>query len=146
MTLEDKLKIVIDGQTVYLLDPVLFKSIKADKEINAIKVNSMDLVSEIIPFIEDNAESSLICYLLGRNWMFCIVYRVDNTWKRVQIENLTCNECGWQGISANPTIPELYLGTPNRWETLEETDFIYSVKCPQCKQELPRVSLWTKTL
>lgn len=146
MILENKSKIFLDGQSVYLLDSSLFKSIEIEEEINGIKVNAMDLVEKMMKFVKENTDFSIICYQLGRNWMFCIVFSLDGTWQRVQIENLTCDKCGWQGISANPTIPELYLGTPNRWEALEKTNFSQTVTCPQCKSELPRVSLWTKTI
>jgi predicted RNA-binding Zn-ribbon protein involved in translation (DUF1610 family) len=146
MNLDDRSKIVIDGQTVYLLHPNLIERILLGKEVNGIKVNALDLVENMMVFIKENPEFSLVCYLIGHQprWMFCIVYQLDDTWRRVQIENVICNNCGWKGMSANPSIPELYFGVPNEWETLKKaasTQF-----CPQCSQKLSRDSLWTKTI
>ncbi|GGF88164.1 hypothetical protein GCM10010912_36790 [Paenibacillus albidus] len=146
MNLGDTSKIMLDGQLVYLIDPSLNESVISDKEINGIKVYSVDLVRDMMIFIKENPGFSLICYLIGqqRRWMFCIVYRLENTWRRVQIENLVCNKCGWKGISANPAIPELYFGVPNEWDALKKSSAAQS--CPQCAEKLPRDSLWTKTI
>lgn len=149
MKLDDEYitELVLDGQIVYLLDSAAIEELLAKTEIDGIPIGSMDIIKHMMIFVRRHSGFSLIFYRLGKlkNWVFCIVYRVDSRWQRVQIENLTCSQCGWKGLSANPTIPELYLGSPNRWNALEQVGLIQSVDCPVCSAELPRPTIWTIT-
>jgi hypothetical protein len=58
------------------------------------------------------------------------VYNISDKWQRVQIENVTCEFCGWKGEIANPTVPSLYdtvkdrQGALNSAWTLDEANFM----------------------
>ncbi len=57
--------------------------------------------------------------------------------KRVQIESVHCKVCDWKGVIANPTIPELYYGCPDRWGALKEAHKTPIVNCLNCNSKLP---------
>ncbi|KHL91523.1 hypothetical protein QW71_34310 [Paenibacillus sp. IHB B 3415] len=149
MNLNDELisQETIDGQLLYVLDPRAFELLIKNPVIEDKRISALDIVSNMMDIVKKHNLFSLTFYPLGKggNWMFCLLLDLQEKQQRVQIENVQCIKCNWKGIIANPTIPELYYGSPDRWEALDEAYKVPKVHCPNCNNPLPRYSIWTNS-
>lgn len=66
----------------------------------------------------------------------------DGRWQRVFLEHLTCGTCGWQGLTANPLLADLYATLPGYWDLQREAAKLPKLSCPRCGNELPRHPIW----
>lgn len=137
----------IDNQLVYILDTQAFELLANNPVIEGQRIGALDMVFNMMNFVQKYTLFSLAFYPLGdqNKWMFCLLLNMNNKLQRVQIENVQCQECNWFGIIANPTIPELYYGCPDRWEVLDEAHKTPRVNCPNCSSPLPRHSIWASS-
>ncbi|WP_028590995.1 hypothetical protein [Paenibacillus massiliensis] len=137
----------IDGQIVYTVDTKAFELLINNPIIENQPINALDTVCNMMDFVRKYSSFSLAFYPLGsqKKWMFCLLLSKNEKLQRVQIENVQCKVCNWKGSIANPTIPELYYGCPDRWGALEEASKIPIVHCPNCNSTLPRHSIWVSS-
>jgi hypothetical protein len=136
---------IVDGQLVYILSTKAFEQLKNDPFIEGQPIAALDIVCNMMDLVRKYNSFTLAFYPIGiqKMWMFCLLLDDKEKLHRVQIENTCCKECDWTGIIANPTIPELYYGCPDRWGALEEAYQSPKVGCPNCNSLLPRHSIWT---
>lgn len=134
----------LNGQHVYILDPEAFGLLMENPTIEDQPIRAMDMVCNMIEFVQTHKSFSLAFYPLGKHkmWMFCLLFYTGEDLQRVQIENTRCDNCNWEGIIANPTIPELYFGCPNEWEALNRAYESPKVNCPSCNGTLSRHAIW----
>ncbi len=68
--------------------------------------------------------------------------------QRVHLERLTCEVCGWQGMTANPQIIDVYFGVPKEIDTFELMRYARKqypvIPCPTCQSKLPRHPIWVE--
>lgn len=138
----------IDGQIVYyIVATKAFELLVNNPVIEDKPINAWDTACKMMDFVRKYSSFSLAFYELGNQntYMFCLLLEKNGKLQRVQIENVQCKVCGWKGIIANPTIPELYNGCPDRWGALEEAYKTPIVHCPNCNSTLPRHSIWASS-
>jgi hypothetical protein len=137
----------IDGQIVYIVDTKAFELLVNNPEIEDQPIYALDTVFNMMDYVQKYSFFSLAIFPLGNQnkWMFCLLLDKNQKLQRVQIENVQCKVCDWKGEIANPTIPELYYGCPDRWGALEEASKIPTVQCPSCNSKLPRYSIWASS-
>lgn len=134
----------VNGQTVYTLNTQAFEFLIKEPVIEGQAISAKDVIYDMMNFIRQHGSFYLAFYTLGikGKWNFCLLFEMNSKLQRVQIESVKCKECNWEGIIANPTIPELYYGCPDRWGALDEAYQIPIVHCPQCDSKLPRHAIW----
>ena len=81
---------------------------------------------------------------LARAWTAMLLFRTEQGWQRVHIERLTCSNCGRVCTTANPEVPSLYIGTPEKWAALTRASHHQQISCPICGTELPRFAIWAE--
>lgn len=134
----------IDGQLVYILATESFELLVKNPVIEGQQISALDTVCNMMDLVRKHSSFSLAFYSVGnlKKWMFCLLFDNKEKLQRVQIENVQCKVCNWTGMIANPTIPELYYGCPDRWGALDEAYKTQIVNCPSCNSALPRHSIW----
>lgn len=90
-----------------------------------------------------SAHFALALIRAGKSWLPLPLLRISGGLARVQIEQVTCDACGWSGAIANPTEPTLYFG-PGRFEALRAAWTLPREECPECGGPLPRFAAWTE--
>lgn len=75
-------------------------------------------------------------------WIPMLFVRMQSQMVRVVTENAICSKCGWKGIIANPDLPWLFDGHPNRFEEIKLASKLQSVPCPHCGATLSRHAIW----
>lgn len=137
----------IDGQIVFVVATRAFELLVNNPVIEDQPISAFDTVCNMMDFVRKYSSFSLAFYPLGNQnkYMFCLLIDKNGKLQRVQIENVQCKVCDWNGFIANPTIPELYYGCPDRWEALEEANKTPIVHCPNCNSTLPRHSIWASS-
>lgn len=74
--------------------------------------------------------------------IFIVVMKINGFLHRVHIENVRCKSCGWTGLGANPTVPDLYLGVEDWHSHLAQSWKIDFVSCPICSTKFERPYIW----
>ena len=64
----------------------------------------------------------------------------------VHIERLSCESCGWEGLTGNPMVSDLYLGMSDRWTAMRNAERHPVLPCPRCAAPLPRHPIWIEPL
>lgn len=92
----------------------------------------------------DPANLTLALYDGGgkRSWGHVILARCSRGWQRVQLETSSCTACGWQGLTANPALIELYYGTDNEESEYRGAFNLARLRCPRCNAKLPSYAIW----
>lgn len=75
-------------------------------------------------------------------WHPFLFYHIGSKRIRVRIENAKCIKCNWEGIIANPTLPDLYETVSDRFSKMKASYGNPSVGCPCCGEKLPRFAVW----
>lgn len=75
-------------------------------------------------------------------WFPMLFYKKSDKWIRVRIETTICSVCGWKGDIANPTLPDLYETSYNKFELIKAASQIETTPCPKCKNVLKRHAIW----
>lgn len=83
---------------------------------------------------------------LNTSWIVCMLLKTPLGMQRVHIEQLVCPICKWYGPTANPMIPDLYIGVSDRWGAMNQAAKYPVLPCPKCKNELPRHPIWVQPL
>lgn len=78
----------------------------------------------------------------GWSWLPRVLFVRDEGPQRVFLEALTCGQCGWEGLTANPTVAELYVDVPDDIAELRKAAMIPKLPCPRCGAVLPRHAIW----
>lgn len=71
-----------------------------------------------------------------------LYFRYSGRWIRVTVGNISCVMCGWEGISADPTDPTLYYGSPDYPASYKASFNLPVVDCPNCASRLPGRPIW----
>ncbi|MBK1811934.1 hypothetical protein JHL18_15035 [Clostridium sp. YIM B02505] len=140
---------LVNDEKLYLINMELWNILERDNEIDGIPMeeNLLKSLSKMASFVRKHKGFSLTFYRYSigttrYRWLFCIVYNINDRLQRVQIENVTCEFCGWKGKMANPTIPSLYDTVEDRQEALNIAWNMPVVNCPVCDKKLKRNAIW----
>ncbi|TMV50636.1 hypothetical protein FE783_08045 [Paenibacillus mesophilus] len=145
----------VDGQMVYLPNMMDWKKLIGDNPIidgeYLLPPNSESTKKILLRNLEILCRypemSVVFCrqYPTRRRWSFINLIKLkEGKLQRFQLEHLTCESCGWNGYSANPTIPDLYWGLPSEKAVLDAAWKIPKVNCPYCGRGLPRYAIWVE--
>ncbi len=148
MEIEDVTKSIeiVNGEKLYLVD------IEKSQVIDGVRIGGEDtfeLLLKMKDFVKNHEGFSLALFRckIGTTrwvWVACILYRINNMWQRVQIENIVCEYCGWNGKSTNPTVPSLYDTVKDRQNALNSAWNQPEVNCPICEKKLMRRAIWVQ--
>ncbi len=99
-------------------------------------------------FVKSQRDLTFALYKPGRVpwWSGIILVDLGGALQRVHLERLTCENCGWMGMSGNPWLADLYVGSPEKDEALQRAYDMELLGCPRCGEKLPRPSVWTEPL
>jgi len=144
---------VVNDEKLYIIDVEQWNVIKYNPVIDEVSLggeNIMRLLSGMIEFTKQHDEFCLAFYRcnIGTTrwrWLFCELLKTDMGWQRVKIEQIICENCGWKGEIANPTLPSLYDTVSNKQEALNFAWAQPAKNCPICGKRLPRFSIWTQS-
>lgn len=81
---------------------------------------------------------------LKKSWLICMLLQTTSGPQRVHIEHLKCDVCAWYGPTANPMLPDLYIGIPDKWDLIRAAERHPVRPCPKCGSKLPRHPIWTE--
>jgi hypothetical protein len=92
------------------------------------------------------------CFCLGlykakhvtMSWTVMPLLKLNEEWRRVQVEHVSCLSCKWSGRIANPTEPSLYFTVPDEYAALNKASSLDRLSCPRCGAELPRHAIWVE--
>jgi hypothetical protein len=156
MKIEDITKSIelVNDEKLYLIDMELWNILESDNEIDGILIggeNILKALYRMADFVMRHEGFSLAFYRysIGSTryiWLFCIVYNINDKWQKVQIENVTCEFCGWKGEIANPTVPSLYDTVKDMQGALNSAWNLHEVNCPTCGKKLTRKAIWVEEI
>lgn len=78
--------------------------------------------------------------------LWLVLLKTSVGFQRVHLEELECTKCRAKVTVANPTIVDLYLGLPSRYDALDRGWAHPAVGCPVCGAELPRRAIWAEVV
>jgi hypothetical protein len=143
---------IIDGGEMYVPNlqtwETLFQT-RVFQERTVFSEDMRDLVSNHLDLSRRYPEFALAFQAfspLKESWLICMLLQTMSGPQRVHIEHLRCDVCGWYGTTANPMLPDLYLGVPDRRSALDAAAKQPEVPCPKCGTKLPRPAIWTEPL
>jgi hypothetical protein len=79
-----------------------------------------------------------------RSWTVLPLQLIGDRLQRVQIEHVTCNQCGRRPTTANPSEPSLYFGVPGGLAANRAALDLPRVGCPNCGAALPTMARWAE--
>ena len=145
----------IDGQNILFPDRASWEVLKSEPFIDGKPLGVLDLLWPALKDVQKYEELHLGLGFLSSEkdpeWKFYIFLEIDSNLQRVHLEYLTCKECGWRGMTANPMDICIYLGlgvTGKDLELMRSADKKSPIlPCPQCGDRLPlRHPIWTEPL
>jgi hypothetical protein len=143
---------IVDGETMYIPDEKGWTYILQDMvfaEIPVLSTNMRDRLKSRLEFVQRYPEFEMGLFdpkAFKPFWFECVLLKTECGWQRVHIESLLCEVCGWYGATANPMIPDLYMGTSDKWAAMDAADKHKVLPCPKCGSKLPRHSIWVEPL
>lgn len=153
MTIEEVLEITnrienIDGDDVYVLDREMHKGIsKLRRRGKREKENYMfTMLNKDIEFICNHAGFAIafrpVKWKMAKKWIPCLIYKYEGVWRRVVLQHANCLKCDWNGSIANPTDPDLYITSENRFDILKKMNQLSFCMCPKCGSEISSKAIW----
>lgn len=138
------------GQRFYVIDALKWERLKNDgsfKEVSFGSANLINIISNMVQFAENH--SGFYCAITKSRignikyfWLPLLFLETEIGPIRVRIETTTCQECGWQGIIANPTLPDLYDTVNDKFNEMNKTVQLRTKRCPVCNAKLGRHAIW----
>lgn len=154
MKIEDVTKSIeiVNDEKLYMIDMKLWHILESNKEIDGVSLGGENILKSLlgmVDFVRRHEGFSLAFYRyyigpIRYRWLFCIVYKINDEWQRVQIESTNCGFCGWNGNVANPTVPSLYDTVKDIQGALNLAWNLPEVKCPACGKKLMRSAIWAE--
>jgi hypothetical protein len=138
---------LVNGQEMVIPDSVGWNKLRHQPEVDAVPLGVQDILWPLLKLVDQYSELTLALYRPGeyaKQLIPCALLLTPTGWQRVHIERLTCSVCGWDGKTANPTIPDLYAGAPNEREAFESAWRMPTAPCPRCGSKLPRHPIWVE--
>jgi hypothetical protein len=144
--------LLVDGQQMVAPNSAAWDSIIREGSFDTLPVyyaQTKHIVDELLRFTKYHADE----FKLGlckdgpyaNVWSVVCLFRTDDGWQRVHVEQVQCAGCGQQWTIANPTVTELYLGVPQKWDSLARAFARERVRCRQCGSDLPRFGIWAES-
>jgi len=144
---EEKL---IDGQLVTIPTAQSWQEISRHPDFLGAPVyleGTRKMVIELLTFVTKHPDM----FRLGitrskglRSWTVLPLLLIADRLQRVQIEHLTCNQCGRGSTTANPSEPSLYFSVPERFAVNRAALELPLVSCPNCGAALPTMAIWAE--
>lgn len=133
----------IDGQEFVFPTKDGWKELSKNPVIDNTKVYYDDNVGLSLNFINAYPELSfgIIYYPAIKVWIPMAFVTINAQMQRCHLEHLTCETCGWQGITAYPLQVDLYP-SKDLVKLMKKARDFGKKPCPQCKGELPRFPIW----
>lgn len=156
MKIEDVTKSIeiVNDEKLFLIDMKSWHILESEKEIDGVSLGGENILKSLFgmaDFVRRHEGFSLAFYRYSIGptrwrWLFCLLYRVNDEWQRVQIESTTCESCGWEWEIANPTVPNLYDTVKDRQAALNSAWNLHEVMCPVCGKKLMRNAIWVESI
>jgi hypothetical protein len=105
------------------------------------------LVNGLLTFVSKHEETFRLGVFRSkglRSWTVLPLLLVGDRLQRVQIEYVTCGQCGGRVTIANPSEPSLYFGVPDSMRVQRDAARLPRVGCPICSATLPRIAAWAE--
>jgi hypothetical protein len=144
--------LLIDGQSVKIPTMLEWQEIARSGgflDVPVYSVFTKNTVIRQLDFVLLHAEEFLLGVVRVRglkSWVVLPLLRLDGRLQRVQIERLTCDNCGRKLKVANPSEPTLYFGAPDHHGALQDALKLRHVACPNCGAPLPKAAAWAELL
>lgn len=143
----------IDGQDLIFPDRETWQTLRSEPFIDGKLLGVSFLLWTALKDVQRYEELHLGLGLLSEKdpeWKFYTFLLIDSNFQRVHLECLTCEECGWKGLTANPMDICIYLGlgvTVKDYDLMRRAAQKYpKLPCPQCGATLPRYPIWIEPL
>ncbi len=143
--------LIVDGQRFLCPDDAVWRQLEAGTALDGRQV-----VTECLrkfyagerTFVKSQRDLTYALYKPSRFvwWLGIVLVDLGGALQRVHLERLTCESCGWMGMSGNPWLADLYVGSPQKDEAHQRAYDMELLGCPRCGGELPRPSVWTEPL
>lgn len=144
-------ELIVDEQLISIPDFAFWSGVLNGAKLQNLPINpsaSGALVAGLADFaLKHKEQFRLGLYRPGHlagPWLPLLLFKSGDSWRRVQLEHLTCDACGWTGSSANTTEPSLYFGTPNELGATQAANSLPKLGCPACGKALPRAAVWVE--
>lgn len=140
-------QVMIDGELMVVPDTRGWLSLLRDPTIDGLPLAVPGLLWWNLAVVQYYPE---VCIGLRRfgpplnTWIHCGLLQTNDGWQRVHLETLDCTICGWQGITANPAVFDIYLGAPDPRAALKASAKYPVVACPRCGSPFPRLPIWVE--
>jgi len=141
---------LIDGQVVTIPSPKSWQEIEHNPDFLGAPVyleGTRKLVINLLTFVTQHP----VTFRLGitrskglRSWTVLPLLLIADRLQRVQIEYVTCGQCGRRAVIANPAEPSLYFGVPDRMAVNRAALNLPRVNCPNCGAPLPEMAVWAE--
>lgn len=139
---------VVDGGIVHVV---------ARSDLGEVLVRDLDAADKMMArwlkgtaaFVEEHDTIMELAYhVVGprRMLLWLVLLKTSVGLQRVHLEGLECTKCHANINVANPTIVDLYLGLPSRYDALDRGWAHPAVGCPVCGAELPRRAIWAEVV
>ncbi len=143
--------LIVDGQRLLFPDESAWNDLENGAELDGRIVITESFRKWYVgerAFVKVQPNLEFALYKPGRSsgWLGIVLVDLDGVLQRVHLERLTCESCGWVGMSGNPWLVDLYLGSPEKDEAQQRGWDLELLGCPRCGGELPRASVWTEPL
>lgn len=138
---------IVNGQLLIVPDENGWKQLQLTPMIDGYPIAVLTLLWKDYVLVQPYSELAIGLippFRYSKVWLPCILLRTERRWQRVHLERLTCESCMWQGYTANPMDPDLYLDVPDWHSALKRALKHPTVPCPCCKSTLPRHPIWTE--
>jgi hypothetical protein len=148
-------KEIVNDQTVYIPTEEGWAELLQEPVLEGVEAWSFyveDMLKYQLDLTRKHSGVLRLCFYIPntkqelRGWLFCLLLRVFDGWQRVHMERLTCENCGWFGLTANPLVSDLYFGVLDSVASLRQTYKYPVLPCPQCESKLPRYPIWIETV
>lgn len=144
------LEILVDGQTVTIPTAQAWQEITRDPVFLGTPVYSEQtrkLVIGLLAFVSGHQETFRLGMFRSKglkSWTPLPLLLSEGRLQRVQIEYVTCGQCGRRVTIANPSEPSLYFDLPDELRARQDAARSPRVGCPNCGAPLPRVAAWAE--
>ena len=141
---------LLDGQVVTIPSASSLQEISRHPDFLGAPVyleGNRRLVTRLLTFVTKHPDT----FRLGitrskglRSWIVLPLLLIGDRLQRVQIEYVTCGQCGRRQTIANPSEPSLYFGVPDRMAVNRAALKLPRVNCPNCGAPLPIMAVWAQ--
>jgi hypothetical protein len=139
--------IEIDGQEILFPSQEDWKDILLNPVIDGKAIAVISSIERELPIANQYPDIYLGLGFVSvfDKWTSYVFFKIGEHFQRVHLEKLTCKNCDWQGMTANPMVIDPYFGdgiNQDHFTLMRYAERYPVLKCPQCDSSLPRHPIW----